>query len=657
MRLHLFALSIMWLFTTQCMAHTVQVELFTQKQEVTGPFWVDVVKSHDDMPLTEQDVSVYNGKVIALKDEGKTSRIWVQPHQSGEVVVRVATPVPPKRRLPKHWNKMAKFKASELLKVQYTSLNIPTVHLYAAKQVSQQTFDIAISFSEPVTGLKKADFVLTNAHAIALSGSGRYYYLSLRADSSGMVSVMLPQGAVFDTDGDNLVNRASNLITLEANLSDEPMWQVSTEQAWKAVLAGDSQVSVAQGVLHPTQEKSVIRSQFYRVAVKQKASSMVLTQSPVWDNWQPAGNVGPEEARDALVFVPVSENNYYLLGSHKDRRRQYDAWHSTDMKTWVNKGPVTPVGAKWVTTAEYKDGLFYIYYDHPNDEDPALIIDDDLSDGIPGHNLGTVFDDPSHGSDISIFRDDADNRFHLIYEDWSPIKANSHAYDSPLAGHTSSRNGIQGFEAHTHQPPVDFRGEATDNYDIYFHGTTKAERIYRVHQGKQSAFGDWTSIKVGNQYYLFGDYDSYNEEGRRQPMQTARFTSDSMFKPFQLVGAFGDGHPDPTVGFAHGQFYLITQRAQDFVSSGPWVDGVSARVGVDIDGDNTVDKWTEWQHVYERYQQKSGYLRVIEKQPAQVDVSALPAGEQFTFEIKIDDSIAPNATPLIRSVVMTFEGA
>ena len=45
----------------------------------------------------------------------------------------------------------------------------------------------------------------------------------------------------------------------------------------------------------------------------------------------------------------------------------------------------------------------------------------------------------------------------------------------------------------------------------------------------------------------------------------------SIYEEFEFVGALGGGHPDPTVGFAEGQFYLITQQSTDHVSPGPWI--------------------------------------------------------------------------------------
>ena len=100
----------------------------------------------------------------------------------------------------------------------------------------------------------------------------------------------------------------------------------------------------------------------------------------------------------------------------KKHPRGYHAWHSKDLRDWKLLGLVCP--SSCMTSAEYVDGKFYLYYDEPNDENPHLIIDDDLTDGILGKEYGEVFNDPSHGSDAGVFRDE-DGTFHMIYEDES----------------------------------------------------------------------------------------------------------------------------------------------------------------------------------------------------------------------------------------------
>ena len=183
------------------------------------------------------------------------------------------------------------------------------------------------------------------------------------------------------------------------------------------------------------------------------------------------------------------------------------------MLNWVHHGPITKSFAKWMTTAEYADGKAYFYYDFPNDQDPHVYVDSDLFDGMPGENKGMAYDDPSHGSDCAIIRG-LDGRFHLIVEDWSPINAQRHAWDSPLAAHAVSPDGMQDFKLMP--PPVDERTTPTGRTATYKHPhwvkecperfkTNIAE--YQVHEPEQNAYGDWAAICIGGQYYLFCDYD------------------------------------------------------------------------------------------------------------------------------------------------------
>ena len=72
-------------------------------------------------------------------------------------------------------------------------------------------------------------------------------------------------------------------------------------------------------------------------------------------------------------------------------------------------------------------------------------------------------------------------------------------------------------------------------------------------------------------------------------MSVARFTSSNINEEFTYCGHVGKGHPDPDICFAEGRFYLATQPEIDFVSPGPWVEKVTARVGVDTDNDGILD--------------------------------------------------------------------
>ncbi|MDX1681248.1 MAG: hypothetical protein R3242_11020, partial [Akkermansiaceae bacterium] len=152
---------------------------------------------------------------------------------------------------------------------------------------------------------------------------------------------------------------------------------------------------------------------------------------------------------------------------------------------------------------------------------------------------------------------------------------------------------------------------------------------YEIHEPEQDAWGDWAAIAIGGQYYLFGDFHPAGKE-----IRLGWLSSSSIDEPFTYCGEIGSGHPDPDIGFAEGQFYLVNQTKTDYISDGPWIGGVSARAGVDSDGDGKVDQWTEWQEVREAYGYIEGFSKQISRTPAALDCSGLPEAKGVAFEVK-----------------------
>jgi hypothetical protein len=494
-------------------------------------------------------------------------------------------------------------------------------------------------------------------------------------------------------------------LPLLASAADENSWTVDGLDAWKAAIESSEGLAVEEAGLSPTEKSGTVRTKMQNFDEKRSASALTITQSPIWQNWNPIENLGPSNLADAPVLLTKGPDDYWMFGRYsggQPRRKKgkepkplpkfeaqsatlegfdiplqttrfpnqfnapgglkpskggYHAWQSRDMKNWVHHGPVTEGFSKWVTSAEQIDGKTLIYYDFPNDQDPHVYVDEDLTDGEPGENKGIAVKDPSHGSDAGFIRD-LDGNMHVIIEDWSPISANKRSWDSPLAGHAVSPNGIDGFVFK--DPPVDNRTNPTGKIGTYNHPhwakedpenykTSVAE--YEIHEPEQEAYGDWAAICIGGQYYLFGDYDP---AGGHQ-MSVGWFTSPSIDEEFTWCDHIGNGHPDPDVAFAEGQFYLATQMKTDYVSPGPWVETVTSRVGVDTDNDNKIDQWSEWQEVKESYDYIPGFSKQVKTTPAQLDLSDLPDGFGFQVEIKLTDSTENKSKPIIESLKLAFD--
>ena len=480
-------------------------------------------------------------------------------------------------------------------------------------------------------------------------------------------------------------------------------WTIESQDDWTKATAKAEQLEIIDGMATPTGPESHFTSQLKRFPEKRSAQSLLIGQSPVWMNWNPTSNIGPANLGDAPVMLSIGPDNYWMFGRYGGKRRGkakpnapepvefkaepatlegfdmdlvttpypnqfnapgglkpskggYHAWQSRDMVNWVHHGPITEAFAKWMTTAEYVDGKAYFYYDFPNDQDPHLYIDDDLTDGKPGENVGLAFDDPTHGSDCTVIRD-LDGNFHIIAEDWSPIKAQTRAWDSPLATHGISKDGKAPFKIL--DPPVDNRTKPTGKIGTYKHPhwvkedpkrfkTNVAE--YEIHEPRQEAYGDWAAIAIGGQYYLFGDYDP--AEGHE--MSVGWFTSPTIDGPFEWCGKIGKGHPDPDIMFAEGKFYLATQQSTDFTSPGPWVEKVEARIGVDTNNDGKVNEWSDWAELKESYDHTPGFSKQITRTPATIDLSKLPEGYGFKIDLRMTDTTDNESKPILDKLVLSF---
>ena len=197
----------------------------------------------------------------------------------------------------------------------------------------------------------------------------------------------------------------------------------------------------------------------------------------------------------------------------------------------------------------------------------------------------------------------------------------AHAWDSPLALHAVSPNGINNFEIP--EPPVDERTNPTGEFAEYVHpywhaedpenypgktetedvpqhrvkaGETRAFAEYEIHEPEQNAYGDWAAISISDQYYLLCDFYPAGGHGR-QGMSVAWFTSDDI-----------------------------------------WVETVKVQMGIDITDDGVVNQWSDWLAVREQYDYIEGFAKQIERIPAKLNLTELPEGYDFQFEVKFIDT-------------------
>jgi hypothetical protein len=77
-------------------------------------------------------------------------------------------------------------------------------------------------------------------------------------------------------------------------------------------------------------------------------------------------------------------------------------------------------------------------------------------------------------------------------------------------------------------------------------------------------------------------------------------------------------------------------------------------MGVDTNNDTTVDQWSDWQAVKETDDYTPGFVKHVAKTPAAMDLSALPEGYGFQFELNITDTTSNRSKPIMDKVVLSF---
>ena len=61
-------------------------------------------------------------------------------------------------------------------------------------------------------------------------------------------------------------------------------------------------LTIADGLAVPKIETVTFRSKVHRFDQKRKAKSLMIAQSPIWQNWEPIENLGPVNMQDAPVL-------------------------------------------------------------------------------------------------------------------------------------------------------------------------------------------------------------------------------------------------------------------------------------------------------------------------------------------------------------------
>ena len=501
----------------------------------------------------------------------------------------------------------------------------------------------------------------TPSNTVELNGNagsyGQYVTGTFTATGSTQTLTLAPQG--FGNAHFNALLLQNTAPPIDPKASSG--WSISSQSEWtQAYSIGN--YNLVNGEANPTAVSATFESRVQLFAQKQSFSSITFKQTATWgtNKWnandgsvvEPSDIYLPGVNPNAPVLISPREGEYYYLNG-RSGPGDFEVYTSSDMRNWTQHTGI--LNEQWLTSAEYKDGTYYVYYDQENDQDPHLLTFTDLTDISTRVDHGRVFDDPNPGSDMAIFRD-LDGTFHIVHEDWSRIPARNYSWDGQIAGHTTSPDGENNFNDTTGPYGIqanlfDESGSPTGAPDGTYQHPQQGTLTYTPYT-KKHVWGDYELIRVGDMYYLFADDDPENGN-----IGVGYWYSDDVNGTFTYGGQINnDGHPDPAVIFAEGQFVMFTQQ-DDLISDGPWVDAVMAQAGVDTDGDGVVDVWTDWQDISETYGRIEGFAKVFSLDPAMMDLSELPDGYGIQFRYSTSDIGAVMDSVVIESVAVPEPGS
>jgi hypothetical protein len=108
----------------------------------------------------------------------------------------------------------------------------------------------------------------------------------------------------------------STLVGISALQGDEAEWKIESEGDWKEKIETSKGAVFNKGSVSPKEKMATILTKLQSFDTKRSANSLNVTQSPVWQNWDPIENLGPVNLQDAPVLLTMGPDNYWMFGRY-----------------------------------------------------------------------------------------------------------------------------------------------------------------------------------------------------------------------------------------------------------------------------------------------------------------------------------------------------
>jgi len=94
-------------------------------------------------------------------------------------------------------------------------------------------------------------------------------------------------------------------------------WTIDSAEDWTQNIASAEGASVTDGAVSPTAKTATVVTKIHQSDVKRAAKSLNVTQSALWQNWNPVENIGPVNLSDAPVLLTLGPDNYWIFGRYR----------------------------------------------------------------------------------------------------------------------------------------------------------------------------------------------------------------------------------------------------------------------------------------------------------------------------------------------------
>ena len=98
--------------------------------------------------------------------------------------------------------------------------------------------------------------------------------------------------------------------------ANDAEWKIDSEQEWKANIESAEGLTLEDGAAAPTEKTATLLTKLHSSEEKRSAKSLTITQSAIWQNWNPIENLGPSNLQDAPVLLTIGPDNYWMFGRY-----------------------------------------------------------------------------------------------------------------------------------------------------------------------------------------------------------------------------------------------------------------------------------------------------------------------------------------------------